>query len=170
MTPKDLNDYKKSLEGKTLEELEALENEIVKEADTLNENLSKAMLKVPTKNYKEAATAIRRALDKQSVQWQYTLGMINMYEAWDPENKPAEIAYTTLDATIRTLGALQYKGYGEWKDVLMFTEFFEPIKDEYTKISLGVYDNADKHCAIQDAIKKIEVLETPVETPVEVKE
>ena len=52
----------------------------------------------------------------------------------------------------------------------MFTEFFEPIKDEYTKISLGVYDNADKHCAIQDAIKKIEVLETPVETPVEVKE
>ena len=35
MTPKDLNDYKKSLEGKTLEELEALEQEIIKEADKL---------------------------------------------------------------------------------------------------------------------------------------
>ena len=164
MTPKDLNDYKKSLEGKTLEELEALEQEIIKEADKLNENMSKAMLKVPTKNYKEAATAIRRALDKQSVQWQYTLGMVNMYDTWDPENKPTEVAYPTLDATIRTLGALQYKGYDEWKDVLMITEFFEPIKEEYTKISAGVYDNADKHCAIQDAMTKIKTLETPVET------
>ena len=45
MTPKDLNDYKKSLEGKTLEELEALEQEIIKEADKLNENMSKAMLR-----------------------------------------------------------------------------------------------------------------------------
>lgn len=164
MTAKDLNDYKKSLEGKTLEELEALEQEIIKEADKLNENMSKAKLKVPTKNYKEAAMAIRRALDKQSIQWQYTLGMVNMYETWDPENKPAEIAYPTLDATIRTLGSLQYTGYNEWKDVLLFSEFFEPIKEEYTKISVGVYDNADMHCAIQDAMTKIKTLETPVET------
>ena len=49
------------------------------------------------------------------------------------------------------------------KDVIMCTEFFEPIKEEYTKISMGVYDNADKHCAIQDAITKIKTLETPIE-------
>ena len=162
MTPKDLNDYKKSLEGKTLEELEVLEQDVIKEADKLNEDMSKAMLKVPSKNYKEAATAIRRVLGKQSVQWQYTLGMVNMYEAWDPDNKPAEIPYPTLDATIRTLGSLQYTGYDEWKDVIMFTDFFEPIKEEYTKISAGVYDNADKHCAIQDAMTRIKTLENPV--------
>lgn len=163
MTAKDLNDYKNSLEGKTLEELEALEQEIVKEADKLNSDLSKAMLKVPAENYKEAATAIRRVLDKQSVQWQYTLGMINMYDTWDPENKPSEVPYPVLDATIRTLGALQYKGYDEWKDVIMFTEFFEPVKEEYTKISASVYDSADKHCAIQDAIARVKALETPIE-------
>lgn len=163
MTPKDLNDYKNSLEGKTLEELEALEQEIIKEADKLNEDMSNAKLKVPTKNYKEAAMAIRRALNKQSVQWQYTLGMVNLYDAWDPEKRKAELAYPIIDATIRTLGALQYKGYDEWKDVIMCTEFFEPIKEEYTKISMGVYDNADKHCAIQDAITKIKTLETPIE-------
>ena len=163
MTAKELNDYKQSLEGKTLEELEALEQEVVKEADKLNEEMSNAALKVPTKNYKEAATAIRRTLNKQSIQWQYALGMINMYETWDPDNKPEKVPYPTFDATIRMLGALQYTGYDEWKDVVMFTEFFEPVKDEYTKISQGVYDNADKHCAIQDAMTKIKTLETPVE-------
>ena len=76
MTAKELNDYKQSLEGKTLEELEALEQEVVKEADKLNEEMSNAALKVPTKNYKEAAKAIRRTLNKQSIQWQYALGMI----------------------------------------------------------------------------------------------
>lgn len=170
MTPKDLNDFKKSLEGKTLEELEALEQQIIEEADKLNEDMSKATLKVPTKNYKEAAKGIRRALNKQTIQWQYTLGMVNMYDTWDPENRPNEVAYPTLDATIRTLGSLQYTGYDEWKDVLMFTEFFEPIKEEYTKISAKVYDNADMHCAVQDAITKIKTLETPITPADEVKD
>lgn len=164
MTQKEINDFKKSLEGKTLEELETLEKEIIEEADKLNADMSSAKIKIPETNYKEAAEAIRRTLNKQSVQWQYTLGMINLYNAWDPDNKPAEVDYPVLDATLRTLGALQYTGYDEWKDVILFTEFFEPVKEEYAKISEGVYDNADKHCAVQDMMAKIKTLETPIET------
>ena len=163
MNPKEINEFKESLSGKTVEELKALEQEIIAEADKVNNELSVAKIAVPSKNYKEACVAIRRFLDKQSVQWQYTLGMKNMYETWDPDKKLKEVAYPVLDATIRTIGALQFTGYKEWLDVVMVTEFFEPTKEEYSKIAQASFDVADKHAALMDVLQSKQAIEEPVQ-------
>ena len=86
-----------------------------------------------------------------------------MYETWDPDKKLKEVAYPVLDATIRTIGALQFTGYKEWLDVVMVTEFFEPTKEEYSKIAQASFDVADKHAALMDVLQSKQAIEEPVQ-------
>ena len=153
---KELEEYKQSIENKTLEELLEIEKEVVKEADDINEKISKYMFKLGTKSYKETAEAIRYFIDKQEIQWQYTVGLITMYEFWDPNKNPKEVSYPMFDGTIRTLGEMKFKGYDEWKKVISINEFFKDIRDEYAKLTEEIWDNASKHNIL---IEKIELLD-----------
>lgn len=157
---KQLDEFRKSLEGKTLKELKELEENIVKEADSIDKEVQEMEFDLPETNYDVVAPAIKLLLDKKTVQWQLTLGMVAMHDFWDENNKPEKIKYPMLDGTLRALGELSFTGYEEWASVIAINKYFEPIRDEYIKATEKIYDIATQHNAILDEIQKC----TPIET------
>lgn len=150
---KFIQEYKDSLKNKTLEELKVMETEIVAEADKVDEEVKNTTFDTPKENYKEVCQAIRLVLDKVQVQWQYTLGLVAMYDFWNPEKREKAIPYPMLDSTLRTLGERQFTGYQEWAAVVAINKYFEPLRDKYVETSERIYDVAMKHNEILDAIK-----------------
>lgn len=151
---KELQDYQKSLEGKTLDELKKMEEEIIDEADKADKEVSGKKFKMNKENYEIVAQAVRDLLDKKSIQWQFTLGLVTIHDFWDPKKMPKEIPYPMLDSTLRTLGEMSFTGYSEWAAVVAINKYFEPIRDEYINTTEKVYDIASKHNALIDAINK----------------
>ena len=158
--PKELDEFKKKCQSMTREQLEELEQEYIKKADEIDKETAAAMFELPTENYKNVAAGIRMFLDKQTIQWQYTLGMKVLYEYWNPEVQPKEINYPTLDSTLRTIGELQFTGYKEWCAVVDINKFMEPLRDKYVEVTEKVYDVAAHHNIIMDELK----LSSPVGT------
>lgn len=150
---KALEAYKKEMSDKSLEEILEIEKGVVKEADEINEKISKYQFKLGSKGYKEAAAAIRYFLDKQTVTWQYTVGMITMYEFWNPTSNPKTVGYPMFDGTLRTLGELKFTGYDEWKKVIIINDYFKDIRDEYAELTEEIWDNASKHSILCDRIQ-----------------
>ena len=104
--------------------------------------------------------AIRKLLNKQTVQWQYTLGLVGLYDFWNPEKKPKKIPYAQLDAILRTLGQTQFTGYEEWSACVAINKFFEPLHTNYVDATESTYDIASKHDIV---IRKIEELSKPTD-------
>lgn len=159
---KDLAKFKKSLTKKSLEELEKMEQEYIQKQDKNAEELGKMEFDMPKDNYEIVANGIRKFLDKQSVQWQYALGMVGMYDFWDPKKRQDKIPYPHLDSILRTLGGLQFTGYEEWSAVIAINKFFEPLHKAYIEATQETYDLATYHSAIMD--------EMQIKTPIEKKE
>ena len=140
-----LKEYEESLKGKTLEELEKIESELIAEADANDQKVSKTEFDLPKENYKEVAEGIRMLLNKQTVQWQYTLGLVGLYDFWNPEKKSKKIPYAQLDAILRTLGQMQFTGYAEWYNDCCSTLSVEVINKSFEAALSGkhYYDAAD---------------------------
>lgn len=156
---KDTNfeDFKKSLEGKTLQELQEIEKQIVAEADKIDKEISETTFDLPKENYETVADAIKYFLNKQTVQWQYTLGMVGMYDFWDGKHQ-TKIPYAQLDSILRTLGGMQFTGYEEWAKVIAINKFFEGLREQYVEVTQKAYDVATRHQMLMDAMG----LNTPV--------
>lgn len=154
----ELAKFKESLSEKTLEELTTLEQEIIKKAEELDKKVASTKFDLPKKNYKEVATAIQSLLNKQVLPWQGALSMISLVELWDPDKKPEKIAYPEIDATLRTLGGMQYQGYEEWAKVAAINKYIEPLRDSYGDLTLQVYDVASRHNFVMDEMQ----LKTPI--------
>lgn len=157
LTQKELEEYKKSLEGKTKEELLDLEKALIEEADELDKKISNLSFDLPEENYDIAAKAIRTLLNKQSVTWQYTLAMVGMYDFWTEKN-PGKIPYAQLDSLLHSLGDLKFNGYEEWSMVVAVNKYLEPLTKEYQDVTAEIYDIANKHSEVQNALG----LNTPI--------
>ena len=155
---KMLKDYEKSVEGKTLEELEKIESQLIAEADENDQKVSKLEFDLPKENYKVVAEGIRKLLNKQTVQWQYTLGLVALYDFWTPEKKPKKIPFAQLDAILRTLGQMQFTGYEEWAAVVAINKYFEPLHNDYVEATESTYDIASKH---QIVMQKMDDIKNP---------
>lgn len=153
---KEQNKFVESLKNKTLEELQAIEVEIVKEADENDKRLGELKFKLPANGYVEAAKAVRLLLNKQTVKWQFTLGMKNIYDFFDPEVRAAEISYPMFDTVLRTLGALEFTGYEEWCAVINVNNYVEPLRAEYVNAAESIYEIAERHNDVINAIDKIQ--------------
>lgn len=153
---KELEEYKNSLEGKNLEELKALEQEVIKEADEINDKIAKYEFPLASKGYKEAAQAIRYFLNKKDVTWQYTVGMLTMYDFWNPDKNPKKVFYPMFDGTLRTIGDMKFTGADEWRSVITINDYFKDIRDEYASLTEEIYDNAARHNMIYE---KMQVLD-----------
>ena len=151
---KQLEAFDKSLEGKNLEELKAIEQDIIKEAEKIDEEVNNTVFDLPKENYESLAKAIHKILDKKSVQWQFTLGLVAMYDFWDEKNFPEKVSYPMLDGTLRTLGEATFTGYDEWAAVVVINKYFEPIREEYMGVTEKAYDIASKHNVVIDRIQK----------------
>lgn len=150
---KELEEFKKKCQSMTKKELEELEQEYIKKADEIDKMTAETMFELPEDNYEKVAEGIRMFLDKQTIQWQYTLGMKILYEYWNPAVYPKEINYPTLDSTLRTLGELQFTGYKEWCAVVDINKFMEPLREKYIEVTEKVYDVAAHHNVIMDELK-----------------
>ena len=147
------DEFVKSLEGLDEAALRELENKIIDESDEYQKSLNEKMFALPAKGYNDVAKAIHLLLNKQTSQWQYTLGLVTMYEFWDEKKRPKEVNYPTLDGTLRTLGSLSFTGYDEWKAVLTINNYFEPMRAKYVELTNQIYFNAEKHNAVMDKLK-----------------
>ena len=150
---KGSDEFVKSLEGLDEAALRELENKIIDESDEYQKSLNEKMFALPAKGYNEMAKAVHLLLNKQTSQWQYTLGLVTMYEFWDENKRPKEVNYPTLDGTLRTLGSLSFTGYDEWKAVLTINNYFEPMRAKYVELTNQIYFNAEKHNAVMDKLK-----------------
>lgn len=147
------DEFVKSLEGLDEKALREMEQKVIEESDEFQKNLNTTMFALPSKDYENVAKAIHKLLDKQTSQWQYTLGLVTMYEFWDEKKRPKEVNYPTLDGTLRTLGALSFTGYDEWKAVITINDYFEPMRKKYVDLTNEIYFNAEKHNAVMDKLK-----------------
>ena len=152
---KMLKEYEESLKGKTLEELEKIEDQLMVDADENDKIISQTEFDLPEENYTYVAEAIRHLLNKQTVQWQYTLGLVALYDFWNPEKKADKIPYAQLDAVLRTLGQMQFTGYQEWAEVVAINKYFEPLHNGYVEVTEKTYDIASKHQAVMQAMDKL---------------
>lgn len=151
MSKFNAEDFKKSLEGKTVEELKKIEVEVISECEAIDKEVTETVFDMPTENYAEVAKAVKFFLNKQTVQWQYTLGMVAMYDFWADEC-PKTIPYAQLDSVLRTIGALQFTGYDEWAMVVVINKYFEPLREAYTAVTQKIYDAATKHNTVMEAL------------------
>ena len=158
---KFLKEYADSLKSLTLDELKAKEQEVIAEAEKTDEEVKNTEFELPKENYKSVAEAIRMILDKETVQWQYTLGLVAMYDFWNPAVRPKTVVYPMLDGTLRTLGNQQFKGYTEWAAVVAINKYFEPLRAKYVETSEKVYDVAAKHNAIMDQMNLLDPKAAP---------
>lgn len=150
---KMISEYKAKLREMPLEELKALEEQLIKEADDNDKRVNELEFDLSGDNFKNVALAIRAILNKKEVEWQFTLGLVAMYDFWNPDEKPAKISYPMLDATLRTLGEGRFKGYEEWAAVIVVNKYFESLRNEYVDTTETIYDIAAKHNAVLDELK-----------------
>jgi len=150
---KELEKFKNEIDSKTMDELLEIEKKLIADQDEMNEKVQSHEFILTTKGYKEAAEAIRHFIDKQSVSWQYTVGLLTMYDFWNPDKCPKKGAYPMVDGTLRTLGDMKFTGHEEWKMVIKINEYFKDIRDEYAKITEGIYDLGTKHSIVCDKMK-----------------
>lgn len=156
---KELAEFTKKVKEMSLDELKKLEQEIIAEGDKINEEVAKLEYDLPAKDYAVVAEGIRTLLNKQTVTWQFTLGMVSMFDFWNPEKRSKKIPYPMLDSTLKTLGDLQFTGYNEWAAVVAINKYFEPLREKYIISLEKIYDNAAKHNTVVDQIKLCEPVE-----------
>lgn len=159
---KKMSDFKKTIQNATVDELKKLEQDVIKEADKVNKEVQETTFVLPEKDYGITACAIRYLLDKVSVQWQYAQAMVDMFDFWNPDEKPESVVYGLLDATLRQLGQMEFKGVEEWKAVTTVNAYFEPIKEQYIEVSTKIFDVADKHNAILEKMDAMEKMSKPL--------
>ena len=159
---KKMDEFKKTIQNATLDELKQLEQDVIKEADKVNKEVQETKFTLPENNYHETACAIRDLLCKVSVQWQYAQAMVDMFDFWNPDEKPESVVYGLLDATLRQLGQMEFNGIGEWRDVTTVNAYFEPIKEQYIEVSTKIFDVADKHNTILEKMDAMEKMSKPL--------
>jgi len=148
-----LKELADSLKKMTTEELHAREQEVIKMADENDKKVAATEFDLPKENYKIVAESVQYFLNKQTVEWQYTLGLLSIYEFWDPESYSKTITYPMLDATLRTLGDMRFTGHDEWAKVIAINKYFEGLRTQYEEVTEGIYDIANEHNAILDELK-----------------
>ena len=159
---KKMSDFKKTIQNATIDELKKLEQDVIKEADKVNKEVQETTFVLPEEDYQLTAQAIRTLLSKVSVQWQYAQAMVDMFNFWNPDEKPESVVYGLLDATLRQLGQMEFEGPMEWKAVTTVNAYFEPIKEQYIEVSTKIFDVADKHNAILEKMDAMEKMSKPL--------
>lgn len=154
----EIKEFKASLEGKTKEELDQIEQDLIKESDDVNEKVQASEFDLSADGYADACKAICKLIEKTSVAWQQVQMMLDIYNAWDESAIPSKITYKNLDATLRQLGQLQFSGVDEWNACSVVNNYMEGsgLKDAYLEATEKLYFYAEKHNAIMQAQEAIE--------------
>lgn len=147
----ELEKFKQTLEGKNVDELRDVEKTVIEEIEAYNKEVETMVYDLPQENFNEVSEAIRSLLNKETVQWQYTLLMVGMYDFWTTPQ--TQISYTQLDAVLNRLGSMQFTGYEEWAKVIAVNKYFEPLREEYYNTTAHIYLLANKHNVVMEKLQ-----------------
>ena len=146
-----------------VEGLYALEQELMKEAEEYDAYLNSVEYTLPedttydntryTRN--EVAKFVLTYLNKVEVEWSHTLGLFELYNLW--RNKDfVKISQKAFDSTLRILNQVKYKGYTEWKEILVVNSYLSQCHNEYSLDTAWNILISEKHNAIMDRVKLIQ--------------
>ena len=102
----------------------------------------------------KVADDIAYFLNKHEVEWSYTLGMYQLVQLWRSADLN-QISYEAYDSTLRLLNQTKFKGYSEWRDILVVNEYLSSCHFEYVKDTSYMIYLAQKHNTIMDRLKLI---------------
>lgn len=147
---KEMEEFKAKLKEMSVNELKEFEQELIKEAEKNDKKIAKLEFELPGTLDEMSDIAdkiIRYVLDEHTVNWQYTLSVVELYDFWMHvnNNTKKKINYYYLDSTIRIMNGLQFKGYDACKAMVDINKYLTPLKDEYVKAYNSIYTYAEKH-------------------------
>lgn len=144
-------------------ELMKLESDLMKEAEEYDAYLNNVEYQLPEDtNFEnthysrnDVAKYILAALNKVEVEWSHTLGLFELYNLW--KNKDfVKISQKAFDSTLRILNQVKYKGYTEWKEILVVNSYLSQCHNEYSLDTAWNILISEKHNAIMDRVKLIQ--------------
>lgn len=149
-----------------IEKLEKEEQEVIKELDEYDEYLNSVNYELPREcvydgekfNKNEIIQAIIYNLNKIEVEYQYTLGMYQLVKMWKNVDMPT-INYKAYDSTLRCLNGCKFKGYQEWRDILMVNSYLSKCHEAYKMDLAYLIYLSTKHNTILDRMKSLNTQE-----------
>lgn len=154
---KEVDEYKEYLDKiDDQETLKEEEKKCIEALDEYDKYVSGVKYNVPDgvdfegKHYsrKDVAGKIIYFISKQEVNWQYTLGLYQLCKLWKGDIK--EVTYKQLDSTLRVLEQPKFRGFEEWRDILLVNEYMKALHEDYTKDLANQIALSQKHAAVLD--------------------
>ena len=152
----------KSLSKKELEEQESVVVQALTDYDTYLDSVQYDLAENVEFDHRQfdkvqICNNIVDFVNKQEVDWQYSLGMYQLCKLWKAIGKgknEAKIDYKALDSTLRILGGVKYKGYEEWRNILAVNQYMTNIHDEYNKDTTYMIYLSHLHNSILNEMNK----------------
>lgn len=167
---REFNDVVNTIDD--VERLEELEQEVIKEQDEVNQYLKEVTYELQpsvvfegeTFKLTDVAKSIIYFINKREVEWKYTLGLYQLVNFWKRSN-PTTVEYSVYDSTLRILNQNTYKGYSEWKDILVCNEYFKSAHESYSKDTSWLIFESEKHNIVIDRMTALNKLQNEIEQP-----
>ena len=159
----EVDAYKKEIEGiNDVEVLKQKEKEIIAEMDKFDEYIKSRTYPVPNgvdfegEHYSrsEVSGEIIYFINKNEVQWQYTLGLYQLCRFWKNASNEV-ITYGQLDSTLRILEQQKFRGFDEWRNILLVNEYMKALHEDYTKDLAVQIALSQKHNSILERMDLI---------------
>ncbi len=169
----ELAEYVKQVNSvNDVEKLKKMEEEVIKEQDDVNVYLKDLKYELPKEvafdgniySLSQISAKIIYFLNKKEVEWKYTYGLYELVKFWKTNN-PTEITYGAYDSTLRLLNQVSFRGFIEWKDILVVNEYMKYSHERYSKDTSWVIFCSEKHNAIMDRMKQLNDLDNEVDVP-----
>ena len=164
---KEVDEYKKTLEDITdIESLKEEEKKCIEALDEYDKYISGVTYDIPEsvtfegKKYsrKDVAGKIIYFIGKNEVTWQYTLGLYELCKLWKSDVKT--VTYKQLDSTLRVLEQPKFRGFEEWRDILMINEYMKALHEDYTKDLATQIALSQKHNSVLERMDLISPVTT----------
>lgn len=153
---KELKEFKAKVDTITdPDELQRMEDEVMREMDendayvrNVKYDLAKGV-DYDGEHFSvgEIRNKIISFLNRSEVEWSYTLGLYQLVKFWKTKEETT-ITYPVYDSTLRILNTLKFKGFNDWKDILVVNEFFKGNHENYLKDTALVVFASQKHNTI----------------------
>lgn len=168
---KELEAYHNTVNGvEDIETLTSMEKDLMKDMDQVDADLKAVKYPLPASvdydgehySKNDIAKQILYFLNKNEVEWKYTLGLYQLSQLWKKKDFN-EISYHEFDSTLRILNQVKYKGFDEWKNILAVNEYLRANHEAYTIDTAVMLLNHQKHQAILDRMQTLEKVNAEVE-------
>ena len=174
---KILSDFKEEVGGiNDVEKLGEMEKTLMDEQKEVDAYIKEVTYTLPTSvewdgerfTKNDIAKFVVEFLNRAEIDWQYTLGYYQIVKIW--KNKDLKtITYNEFDSTLRMLNNLKFKGFSDWKNILVVNEYMKPCHEPYSIDTSYLILLNQKHQAIMDRttlVQKREPVNEQHEVPV----